>query len=149
MGRAGLPAGQEGLEDSVILRIGSKNDQGSGSQPRFQRVSSVQQCFCVTYRDVSDERLGGVGQHGGGPHHRVARAHGLHVHVSRVGAADSFVGHVLRVGCPRGQGLEGGRGRLGEPAGTQGPLLCHCGSGDLHVKAGRTCGKKEITELQV
>lgn len=59
------------------------------------------------------------------------------------------MGHILRIGCPWGQGLEGGWGGLGEPAGTQGPLLRHCGSRDLHVKAGRTCGKEEVTELQV
>ena len=103
----------------------------------------------MTYRDVGDERLGGIGQHRGGPHDRVAGAYRLHVHVSRVGAADSLVGHVLRVGRPRGQGLEGGRGGLREPARTQGPLLRHCGGRDLHVKAGRTCGKEEVTELHL
>lgn len=41
----------------------------------------VPPCICVTYRDVSDEWLGGIGQHRGGPHHCVARAHGLHIHV--------------------------------------------------------------------
>ena len=102
----------------------------------------------MTYRDISDQWLGGVGQHGGGPHNRVAGAHWLHIHVSRVRAADSFMGHILSVGCPGGQGLEGGRSRLREPASTQGPLLRHCGGRDLHVKAGRTCGKKEIAELQ-
>ena len=106
-------------------------------------------CLCVTYRDVGDERLGGVGQHRGGPHDCVAGAHRLHIHVGRVGAADSLVGHVLGVGRPRGQGLEGGRGGLGEPARAQGPLLRHCGGRDLHVKAGRTCGKEAVTELPV
>lgn len=58
------------------------------------------------------------------------------------------MGHILGVGCPWSQGLEGGRCRLGEPASTEGSFLCHSGSRDLHVKAGRTCGEKKMTELQ-
>lgn len=102
----------------------------------------------MTYRDISNEWRGSVGQHRGGSHHCVAGAHGLHIHVRRVGAADSFMRHILRVWRPWGQGLKSGRSRLREPASTQCPLLCHCGSRNLHVKTGRTCGEKEITELQ-
>lgn len=98
----------------------------------------VQLCLCLTYRNIRDERLGGIGQHGGGPHNCVAGAHWLHIHISRVRAADSFMGHILSVGRPRGQGLESGRGRLREPTSAQGPLFRHCGGRDFHVKAGRT-----------
>lgn len=54
--------------------------------PGSKRVPSawvgIERPLCDVYRDIGDERLGGVGQHRGGSHNRVAGAHGLHIHVS-------------------------------------------------------------------
>lgn len=75
-----------GLDDPIIPGIAiARRVRGQEVSPESTgcpQRGMAQHCLCVTYRDISDERLGGIGQHGGGSHNRVAWAHRLHIHVS-------------------------------------------------------------------
>lgn len=93
----------------------SEKDHGNGSD---------------THSVVGEQRRVRVRQHWGRPHHGVAGAHGLHVHVTGIGRPTVLSGQVLRA-WPGGHGLQSRGGRLCNPAWACCPLL-HCqGIGDI------------------